>query len=54
LAANKDAELRVARRDGEDLALTMDYRFNRINVATTTADGSGTGPETIVEVMFPG
>jgi hypothetical protein len=54
LAATKDAELRVARRDGEDLALTMDYRFNRINVATTTADGSGTGPETIVEVMFPG
>lgn len=54
LAATKDAELRVANRDGEEQMLTMDYRFNRINIATTTADGSGTGPETIVEVLFPG
>ena len=54
LAAAKDAELRVASRDGNEQMLTMDYRFNRINIATTTADGSGTGPETIVEVLFPG
>jgi hypothetical protein len=32
----------------------MDYRFNRINISTTTADGSGTGPETIVGVLFGG
>jgi hypothetical protein len=54
LAATKDAELRVANRDGKEQMLTMDYRFNRINISTTTADGSGTGPETIVEVLFGG
>lgn len=54
LAASRDVILRVARRNGEDQMLTMDYQFNRINIAITTADGSGTGPETIVEVLFPG
>ena len=54
IAISRDAILRVARRDGEDQMLTMDYVFNRINIATETQTGDGSGPERIVEILFPG
>jgi hypothetical protein len=54
VAEARDVVLRVAQRDGQDQMLTMDYRSNRINLATKTADGSGADPEVITEIMFAG
>lgn len=50
LAESAGATVRVARRDGEDLALTMDLQFNRINVAVEGPEGS----EQVREVLFVG
>lgn len=44
------ATLRVARRDGEDLALTMDLQSNRINLSVEGPEGS----ERVIEVLFVG
>ncbi len=43
--------LRVVRRDGEDLAATMDYVPNRVNVAVETQDD---GTEQVTELISMG
>ena len=43
--------LRVVRRDGEDLAATMDYVPTRVNVAVETQDD---GTEVVTEVISQG
>lgn len=43
--------LRVVRRDGEDLAATMDFVDDRVNVAVETQDD---GTEVVTEVMSVG
>ena len=54
VAKAREVVVRVAQRDGEEQMLTMDYVMNRINLATKTADGQGTGPEVITEILFAG
>jgi hypothetical protein len=54
LAKTREVVLRVANRDGEEQMLTMDFVINRINLATTTADGKGAAPEVITEILFAG
>jgi hypothetical protein len=54
VAKTREVVLRVANRDGEEQMLTMDYVMNRINLATTTADGKGAEPEVITEILFAG
>ena len=43
--------LRVVRRDGEDLAVTMDFVEDRVNVAVETQDD---GTEVVTEVVSMG
>ena len=43
--------LRVVKRDGEDLAATMDFVENRVNVAVETQDD---GTEVVTEVVSTG
>src|SRR5262245_5666945 len=43
--------LRVVQRDGEDLAVTMDFVENRVNVAVETQDD---GTETVTAVVSTG
>ena len=43
--------LRVVRRDGEDLAVTMDFVEDRVNVAVETQDD---GSEVVTEVVSMG
>jgi hypothetical protein len=43
--------LRVVRRDGEDLAVTMDFIEDRVNVAVETQDD---GTEIVTEVVSIG
>ena len=43
--------LRVVRRDGEDLAATLDYVPNRVNVAVETQDD---GSEQVTELISMG
>jgi hypothetical protein len=43
--------LRVVRRDGEDLAVTMDFVEDRVNVAVETQDD---GTEMVTEVVSIG
>ena len=43
--------LRVVRRDGEDLAVTMDFVEDRVNVAVETQDD---GTEIVTEVVSVG
>jgi beta-lactam-binding protein with PASTA domain len=43
--------LRVVRRDGEDLAATMDFVETRVNVAVETQDD---GTETVTDVVSTG
>jgi hypothetical protein len=43
-------QLRVVRRDGEDLPTTMDFIENRVNVAVETQDGT----EVVTEVVSTG
>jgi beta-lactam-binding protein with PASTA domain len=43
--------LRVVRRDGEDLAVTMDFIEDRVNVAVETQDD---GTEIVTEVVSTG
>ena len=43
--------LRVVRRDGEDLATTMDFVEDRVNVAVETQDD---GTEVVTEVVSVG
>ena len=43
--------LRVVRRDGEDLATTMDFVDDRVNVAVETQDD---GTEVVTEVVSVG
>lgn len=46
------ASVRVAERDGEPLALTMDLQFNRVNVAVVT--DAATGVETVTAIHSVG